>query len=230
MGPWAPLTRFLEGFVWHTSLRPRTMAPQVFMLHKEADSLSANATWVLENATPNYGGSVEFGKAYRLRHLPSSSYLTAQGKANSKRKLQLGLSAHPSSSTSADSLFVLLPLDADTVTLDSTTPVQLVHEPSGMYVKRPQTARHPLKTDQGAQSPAPPPPIPCPPPAPPPPPHAAPEHPLKPYPLPHCPCVVAPPCQWHDARCTIGRSQSGTAAPAAALPSLASGYTLGPAR
>ena len=84
---------------------------------------------------PLSGGGAKFLRAYRLRHLPSSAYLTVAHDALKGPRLQLGRGAAP-----ADSTFVLQPLDSDTWTLTSQTPFHLKHKATGLYVKRPQTA------------------------------------------------------------------------------------------
>ena len=100
------------------------------MLHQAADSAHCNSIWILENAKVNRGGSVRFGVAYRLRHLASSCYLTVV-KGGWDRSARLAVSPHASCTASRESLFLLYPLDSDTMGLSSTTPVQLRHEATG---------------------------------------------------------------------------------------------------
>ena len=115
---------------------------EVFMLRATEDSARANSMWILENAKANYGGSPQFGVAHRLRHVASSSYLTVLRHPVFAHTLQLAISSDPECPSDKNSLFILYPLDADTHALTSTTPVQLQHQASGLYVKRPANLLH----------------------------------------------------------------------------------------
>ena len=101
------------------------------MSRKAEDSSCTSSVWILENTTVNVGGGVKFGQPYRMRHLASSAYLTVVPHAIVANKKQLTISTHSRCSSSRESLFLLYPLDSDTMTLASTTPVRLQHESTG---------------------------------------------------------------------------------------------------
>ena len=118
----------------------------------------AHSMWILENTTPNYGGGVEFGVPYRVRHLLSSAYLTVTQSAEEGGASQLTLSDQTWVATSRHSVFLLYPLDADAISLTPTTPVRLRHELSGLYIKRAMTEDDSKSVEvwpSSAQSPAP---------------------------------------------------------------------------
>ena len=99
------------------------------LLEKKAEhSLCPNSIWVLERAQVDRGGSVKFGVGYRLRHLPTSTYLTVMEDGDAP---QLAVSPVDSGAVTRQMLFVLYPLDSDTVALTSATPVQLKHKSTG---------------------------------------------------------------------------------------------------
>ena len=95
------------------------------------DSTCANSMWILENAKANHGGGLQFGVPLRLRHIASSSYLTVLCHPVFSHCSVLAISADPECAYSTNSLFSLHPLDEDTRSLTSTTPVQLQHHATG---------------------------------------------------------------------------------------------------
>ena len=100
--------------------------------------MSSNAIWILENAKANRGGGVKFGVPYRFRHAATNSYLTIMFHPHLANTYCLAVSSNPSASVGPQSLFMLHPLDSDTITLTTTTPVQIKHDATGLFVKRPQ--------------------------------------------------------------------------------------------
>ena len=113
--------------------------PSRVLLEKKAEhSLCPNSIWVLEGARVDCGGSVKFGVPYHLRHLATNAYLTVVDDDGDTP--QLAVSTSPSCAVSRQTLFLLFPLDSDTIALTSTSPVRLKHQSTGLYVKRPQAA------------------------------------------------------------------------------------------
>ena len=119
----------------HQETKEEAETPQVFMRRKNQDNICANAMWILENRRVDRGGGVKFFTPYRLRHLPSSTYLTV---ADGPKGLRLQLSDSRSPVNIKEALFVLHPLDLDTAVPTSQTPFHLKHQATGLYIKRPQ--------------------------------------------------------------------------------------------
>ena len=102
---------------------------QVFTVNKSHES--ANALWIFEAAKANRGGILELAVPYRLRHVASSSYLTVLYDA-ANEFADLSLTAELSQANEEATLFLLHPLDNDTADMDSSTPVYLRHEKTGL--------------------------------------------------------------------------------------------------
>ena len=106
---------------------------QVFLSRKRQDFSCSNSMWILEDLKVNQGGSVQFGALYRVRHLASGSYLTIEPHPTMESRHQLTVSAQAACRSSRDAVFLLYPLDSDTMALASTTPVRLKHEATGLH-------------------------------------------------------------------------------------------------
>ena len=89
--------------------------------------------WILEDQKVNQGGSLQFGALYRMRHLASGSYLTIKPHPMMESRHQLTLPGQAACRSSRDTVFLLYPLDSDTLALAFMTPVRLKHEATGLH-------------------------------------------------------------------------------------------------
>ena len=125
----AAMTESAAG-VFTPSDQPDESAALFLAPRAPAQPLLPNAVWVLERERPSRGGAVAFGVPYRLRHLASGGYLAVAEEPDGKA---LTLRAVP---RGTESLFYLQRLDADARELTASTPVQLRHQGSGLFLTK----------------------------------------------------------------------------------------------